>query len=100
MKCHDYGSTLKEITAHTQLQSVISFDEMQEKDYYCNFLKLHLIKKHGKAVKRRQLSDEAVERIFWWGFLWQKCSWVAKWDIGVHFCKVYTFENVAKVYTS
>jgi hypothetical protein len=40
-------------TGCTWLQSEIFLDQIEERDPYCNFLKLHLKKEHRKAAKRR-----------------------------------------------
>jgi len=51
LKSHNCGSksktssVLEDITAHTEFQSVIFFGLGKEKDPYCNFLQLHLVKR-------------------------------------------------------
>ena len=44
---------------------------MEERDSYCNFLSLHLVKRHGEVGKSdvwRRGSREKL--IFWWGSTW------------------------------
>ena len=48
------SGVLEEITTRTNVAfeaKIIIFDQVKEADLYCNFLKLHLVNKHGEVGK-------------------------------------------------